>query len=73
LSYCLVAERSSLEAFYLLARDFKKTIAKRKLIQARRRVDDAYLAQWFRFHPVSEPFEFSMAAKESKARVPTET
>lgn len=73
LSYCLVAEHSSLEAFYLLARDFKKTITKRKLIQARRRVDDAYLAQWFRFHPVSEPFEFSVAAEESNAHVRNET
>ena len=73
LSYCLVAERSSLEAFYLLARDFKKTIAKRKHIQARRRVDDAYMARWFRFHPVSEPFEFSVATKESIAHVRNET
>ncbi|MBI1355266.1 MAG: glycosyltransferase [Acidobacteria bacterium] len=57
LGYCLLFERSSLKAFYLLARDFRKTMAKRKLIQARRRVDDAYLTKWFRFEPVSEPLE----------------
>jgi len=65
LAYCLVAERSSLEAFSLLARDFKKTLAKRKLVQARRRADDAYLARWFRFKPVSEPFEALTLANES--------
>jgi len=55
LGYCLLFEHFSLKAFYLLARDFRSTLAKRRLIQARRRVDDAYLAKWFRFEPVSEP------------------
>ncbi len=57
LGYCLTLERSSLRAFYYVARDFKKTLAKRRSIQARRRVDEAYLARWFRFKPTSEPFE----------------
>ena len=57
LFYCVLFERFSLKAFYLLARDFKKTLAKRRIIQARRRVDDAYIARWFNFEPVSEPFE----------------
>ena len=57
LGYCLLFEHSSLKAFYLLARDFRKTMAKRRLIQARRRVDDAYLTKWFRFEPVSEPLD----------------
>jgi hypothetical protein len=64
LAYCLVVERSSLEAFSLLARDFKKTLGKRKLVQARRRADDAYLARWFRFKPVSEPCEALTLAHE---------
>jgi GT2 family glycosyltransferase len=69
LAYCLFIEHSSLEAFTLLARDFKKTLDKRKLVQARRRADDAYLARWFRFKPVSEPFEALTPASESAARV----
>lgn len=76
LAYCLLIEHSSLQAFTLLARDIKKTLAKRKLIQARRRVDDAYLAHWFRFRPVSEPFETLPVAKEppsTKARVDRQT
>ena len=69
LAYCLLAERSSLEAFSLLTRDFKKTLGKRKLVQARRRADDAYLARWFRFKPVSEPFEFLTLANKPATQV----
>jgi hypothetical protein len=65
LGYCLVLERSSLKAFYLLARDFKKTLEKRRLIQARRRVDEAYLRQWFHFAPVSLPIEARVEEPES--------
>jgi hypothetical protein len=57
LGYCLVLEHSSLKAFYLLARSFGKTLEKRRLIQARRRVDENYMGQWFRFSPVSLPLE----------------
>ena len=57
LGYCLLIEHSSLRAFGIVVRDFRKTWAKRRAIQARRRVDDAYLGQWFRFQPVSMPWE----------------
>ena len=57
LAYCLILERSSLKAFGLLARDLRRTWAKRREIQSRRRVDDSYLTKWFRFQPVSEPLE----------------
>ncbi len=67
-AYCLAIEHSSLEAFSLLARDFKKALAKRKAIQARRRVDDAYLAHWFRFRPVSEPFAVRAATPTESAK-----
>jgi hypothetical protein len=46
-----------LKAFYLLFNDFQRVLGKRRLIQQRRRVDDAYLNQWFRFDPVSLPLE----------------
>lgn len=55
--YCLLFERSSLPAFYLFFRDFERAMRKRRLIQQRRRVDDAYIASWFRFNPVSLPLE----------------
>ena len=55
LAYCLVMERSSLKAFYLFARSWSRALRKRRLIQQRRRVDDTYMSQWFRFSPVSLP------------------
>lgn len=68
LGYCLLLERSSLKAFYLLGRDIKKTLEKRRLIQTRRRVDEAYLQQWFRFSPTSLPLEKPVeAAKTAQA------
>ena len=69
LAYCLLFEHYSLKAFYLFARDFKKTLAKRRLIQERRRVDDAYLSQWFRFGPTSLPLEQPVEETSSTVRV----
>ena len=63
--YCLLFERSSLPAFYLFFRDFERAMRKRRLIQQRRRVDDAYIASWFRFNPVSLPLE-----QQEQASVP---
>jgi len=57
LAYCLLVERSSLKAFFYFARNISRVMEKRRAIQSRRRVDDAYLARWFRFSPVSEPLE----------------
>jgi GT2 family glycosyltransferase len=57
LFYCLLFERSSLPAFYLVVRDFSSALRKRRAIQQRRRVDDAYIGSWFRFQPVSLPLE----------------
>ena len=67
LGYCLLLEHTSLRAFYLLGRDFKKTLEKRRLIQARRRVDEAYMRQWFRFSPVSLPLENAVKPKAKAA------
>jgi len=73
LIYCLLIEHSSLKAFYLFGRDFKKTLEKRRIIQSRRRVDEGYMAQWFRFSPVTMPLkvpqERAARAAEEKARV----
>ena len=55
--YCLVSERSSIKAFSFTLRHLGRAWQKRRWIQARRRVDDAYIEQWFRFSPVSLPLE----------------
>ena len=62
--YCLLVERSSLRAFYCLIRDFDEALRKRRLIQERRRVDDAYMAGWFRYSPVSFPLQEAPAVDE---------
>ncbi len=62
-AYCLLVERTSLPAFYHVLRDWKRTLRKRRLIQTRRRADDAYMAQWFRYRPVSFPVDHPVTAK----------
>jgi GT2 family glycosyltransferase len=66
-AYCLLIERTSLRAFYLLARDLNRTLRKRETIQARRCVDEPYLASWFRYSPVSVPLQGEAAATERQA------
>jgi GT2 family glycosyltransferase len=53
-SCCLLWEHSSLEAFWLLAKNWRRVMAKRRLIQAHRRVDDEYMASWFQYAPVTK-------------------
>jgi hypothetical protein len=50
---CLVREHTSLKAFWHLARNWQRVVEKRRAIQARRCVDDEYMASWFRYRPVS--------------------
>ncbi len=52
---CLLWEHSSLKAFWFIATNYKRVLAKRKLIQERSRVDADYMASWFSFEPVSKP------------------
>lgn len=61
---CLLREHSSLRAFWYLAKNWKRVVEKRRQIMTRRRVDDAYMANWFRYEPVSLP-----AMKPSSARL----
>ncbi len=51
---CLLWEHSSLRSFWYLASHWKRVFAKRRIIQRRRRVDDEYMASWFRYRPVSK-------------------
>jgi hypothetical protein len=51
---CLLWEHTSLKAFWLLAKNLRGVLAKRRAIQAKRRVDTAYIASWFQYAPVSK-------------------
>jgi GT2 family glycosyltransferase len=55
ISCCLVREQSSLKAFWYIAKNWRRVMAKRREIMSRKRVDDAYIAHWFNYRPVSAP------------------
>jgi len=50
---CLTRERTSLRAFSLLAKNWKRVVEKRRRIQSRQRAGNDYIASWFRYRPVS--------------------
>ena len=52
---CLLREHSSLKAFWYVAKNWKRVLAKRQQIMERRRVSDDYIESWFSFTPVSRP------------------
>src|SRR5438270_6683619 len=52
-SCCLVRAQSSLKAFWYVAKNWNRVMAKRREIMSRKRVDDDYIASWFRYNPVS--------------------
>src|SRR5205809_204686 len=53
--WCLLREHTSLKAFWFLAKNWKRVMAKRKLIQARRLATTEDIAAWFSYKPVSRP------------------
>ena len=64
---CLVREQSSLKAFWYVTRNWKRVMAKRREIMSRKRVDDDYIASWFRYKPVSSPAAKSRTLARTKA------
>lgn len=52
---CLVREWSSLPAFPIVARSFRRKWSERRLIMQRRRATDKYIESWFSHTPVSYP------------------
>lgn len=52
---CVFQEFSSLGAFPLVLKSFKRTWSKRRTIMTRRRTTDTYMGAWFSFDPVSYP------------------
>jgi GT2 family glycosyltransferase len=67
-SCCVLWEHTSLRAFGFLFRNWRGVIAKRREIMRRQRVDDAYLASWFDFNPVSKPAPKKFAASLSRSK-----
>jgi GT2 family glycosyltransferase len=55
LSCCVIRERSSLKAFWYIARNWRRVMAKRREIMSRKRVNNDYIADWFHYKPVSHP------------------
>jgi GT2 family glycosyltransferase len=51
---CLLREHTSIKAFGHLVKNWNRVLEKRRLIQARRAVDDEYMASWFQYKPVSK-------------------
>jgi GT2 family glycosyltransferase len=65
---CLVREQSSLKALWYVLRNWKRVMEKRREIMARKRVDDDYIASWFRYEPVSLPAPKGKAAARVLAK-----
>jgi GT2 family glycosyltransferase len=59
---CFLREWSSLRAFAIVLRDWRKSWRKRQEIMRRRRVDDIYMAAWFAPQPVSFPLAERIAS-----------
>jgi len=62
-SYVLLRERSSLPGLWFIPRNWKRTWAKRRWIQARRCVGDEYVRSWFNYNPTAAPLETEFAGK----------
>jgi hypothetical protein len=52
---CVLREHTSLKAFWYVATNWKRVLAKRNQIMRRRRVSDDYMASWFSYYPTSKP------------------
>jgi GT2 family glycosyltransferase len=68
LGCCLLREHSSLKAFWYVARNWRRVLAKRKAIMKRRRVSDEYIASWFAYSPVSKPAPKTSALAVSRQK-----
>lgn len=65
---CLLREHSSLQAFWYLAKNWRRVWEKRGEIMRRKRVNDEYIASWFRYLPVSRPAPKAPAHVVTKSR-----
>lgn len=67
ISACILWEHTSLRAFPFLFKNWRNVLAKRREIMARKKVDDAYIASWFDFQPVSKPAPKKSVANLTRA------
>jgi GT2 family glycosyltransferase len=67
-SACLLREHTSLKAFWYMARNWRRVMAKRREIMSRRRAKDDYIASWFSYQPVSRPAPRPTARTLARAR-----
>ena len=65
---CILWEHSSLKAFWFLAKNYKRVLAKRRLIQERSRANEDYIASWFHFQPVAKPAPKKFSAVLSRPK-----
>jgi GT2 family glycosyltransferase len=65
---CMVREHTSLKAFWFLAKNWRRVMAKRAQIMKHRRVKDDYIAGWFSYQPVSHPAPRPSARVLAKVR-----
>jgi GT2 family glycosyltransferase len=68
LGCCLLREHSSLQAFWYLAKNWRRVWEKRGEIMRRKRVNDEYISSWFRYLPVSRPAPKAPAHVVTKSR-----
>jgi GT2 family glycosyltransferase len=68
LTACLLREQSSLKGLAFVARNWRLFREKRAEIMRRRRVDDAYMIQWFNFTPASLPAPMVIETAPAKLR-----
>ncbi len=66
--WCLLWEHTSLKAFWYLATNYNRVLAKRKEIMRRRRASDAYLSSWFDYEPMSRPAPKPSARLHARVR-----
>lgn len=65
---CLVHEHTSLKAFWYVAKNWRRFMAKRQEIMRRRKAKDDYMASWFSYQPVSRPAPRPSARALARAR-----
>ena len=68
LGCCVTRERTSLRAFWYVAKSWRRILEKRQHIMARKRVSDEYMASWFAYEPVSKPAPSSPVPQLSPQR-----
>lgn len=68
LGACLLHEWTSLRAFWLVGKSWKSLLAKRRWIMERRKVDDDYIASWFRYQPTAKPVSKQSSRTLARAR-----